>query len=268
MKKLIYKLRWFVKNQWGDPLAQRQILAILAKLLGEKPPAPTSNPPPTSTRTKSSGKVEMYLPICKIIGPKARTRGNYPKGYPEGAIVHWTGGHWDQSGEAAMAFQKKSGMCYFYIDQHGTIFQNFPLNRWGYHAGKSKWPGWGSSVSNRAVGIEVACAGTLNSKNQPSFKRTVPSDQVRVVGNKDNMQAGRYQKYTPEQEQALTKLILALKENNPDVFDLNLVLGHDEVSGKRGIGWNRKSDPGGSLSMTMDEYRAKLNKLYNQPTTT
>lgn len=266
MKQLIYKLRWFVKNQWGDPLAQKQALAILARMLGEKP---SSSPP--KVKPKADGEVDMFLPICKVIGPKAKTRGNYPKGYPEGAIVHWTGGHWDQSGADAMAFQRKSGMCYFYIDEKGTIFQNFPLNRWGLHAGDSKkypshWPEFGKYVSNRAVGIELACAGTLNSKNQPWFKRTVPADQVRVVGDKDNMQAGRYQKYTPAQEESLTRLLLALKANNPDVFDLNLVLGHDEVSGKRGIGWSRKSDPGGSLSMTMDEYRKKLISEYEKQT--
>lgn len=257
MKKLLYKLRWFVNNQWGDPLAKKQVLAIISKLLGEKPSLE-----PVKAPSSASDEVSMFLPICKVIGPKARTRGRYPKGYPEGGIIHWTGGHWDQSGKDAMAFQKKSGMCYFFIDDKGTIFQNFPLSHWGYHAGKSKWKLFGSSVSNRAVGIEVACAGNVDANNKTWFKRAVPSDQVRQVGSESNIQAGRYQKFNPAQEAALTKLLLALKENNPDVFDLDYVLGHDEVSGKRGLGWNRKSDPGGSLSMNMDDYRAHLKKLY------
>jgi hypothetical protein len=39
------------------------------------------------------------------------------------------------------------------------------------------------------------------------------------------------------------------------------VLGHDEVSGPKGLGWRRKNDPGGALSCTMSKFREKLKQL-------
>jgi hypothetical protein len=53
-----------------------------------------------------------------------------------------------------------------------------------------------------------------------------------------------------------------LKNNNPKIFDFDKVLGHHEVSGRVGLGYWRKIDPGGSLSMPMREYREYLKKLY------
>jgi len=55
-----------------------------------------------------------------------------------------------------------------------------------------------------------------------------------------------------------------MKRNNPDVFELKCVLGHDEVAGKKGIGYNRKNDPGAALSMTMTEFRNKLDEEYKK----
>jgi hypothetical protein len=50
------------------------------------------------------------------------------------------------------------------------------------------------------------------------------------------------------------------KKNNPNIFNEDYILGHDEVAGPRGIGKSRKQDPGGALSMTMTELRELVKK--------
>ncbi len=91
----------------------------------------------------------------------------------------------------------------------------------------------------------------------PNPRRDLPADQVRYVERFQNREAGWYHRYTPEQEQALTDLLLWLKTNAPAIFDFELVLGHDEVSP------GRKNDPGGSLSLTMPDLRARLVALHS-----
>jgi hypothetical protein len=206
-----------------------------------------------------------------------KTQGTYPSGYPQGAIVHFTAGGPD--GLNTVKGGIRNGFCFFVIAPDGNVLQNFELNRWGYHAGKSSHQKLGNSVSRFLVGIEVCNAGKLRQVDAGTFRpwfndpdhyrrnnepippgvpnpaRDFRADAVRFVERRHNREAGWYHKYTPEQEQALTTLILWLKQNAPGIFQLEFVLGHDEVSP------GRKNDPGGALSMTMPEYRAHLAAL-------
>ena len=205
------------------------------------------------------------------------TQGNFPSGHPQGAIVHFTAG--GPSGPNTVQGGIANGFCFFVIAPSGEVFQNFDLNRWGYHAGKSSHQKLGNSVSRFLVGIEVCNAGKVRQLDSSTFRpwfndplhyqqahepipagvpnptRDFKADAVRFVEQRHNREAGWYHKYTPEQEQALTTLILWLKNNAPDIFQFELVLGHDEVSP------GRKNDPGGALSLTMPEYRAHLQTL-------
>ena len=65
----------------------------------------------------------------------------------------------------------------------------------------------------------------------------------------DNQKRGFYHVYTALQEKTLVDTLFWLKDQSPEVFSFNYVLGHDEVSP------NRKSDPGAALSRTMPEFR-------------
>jgi len=210
-------------------------------------------------------------------GGTMNTRGAYPSGYPQGAIVHFTAGGPD--GLNTVNGGIRSGFCFFVIAPDGTVFQNFDLNRWGYHAGRSSHQKLGNSVSRFLVGIEVCSAGKLRQLDAGTFRpwfndpdhyrrrnepippgvpnpaRDYRADAVRFVERRHNREAGWYHKYTPEQEQALTALLLWLKQNAPDIFQIEFVLGHDEVSP------GRKDDPGGALRLTMPEYRAHLQAL-------
>lgn len=204
------------------------------------------------------GKKLLYYPAAVITQEKMPTQGTYKDGYPVGAIVHFTAGRslkGDSDAINTIRSGAASGYCYFCISSDGTVFQSFPLNRWGYHCGKSTWPGLGSSLSNKLVGIEICNAGKLDSSGKSWFGETYPDGKTRTVSNNDNQQAGKYHAYTPAQETSLINLLVWLKNNNPEIFTINNVLGHDEVSP------DRKNDPGGSLSMTMPQLRAHLKAL-------
>ncbi len=97
-----------------------------------------------------------------------------------------------------------------------------------------------TGMSRYCAGIEICSWGKRDEQ---------PGD--RYTAGVANQQAGFYQPYTPQQEQSLTRLIEWLKFECPE-FDIEWVLGHDEVSP------GRKNDPGASLSMTMPAYRKHL----------
>lgn len=216
-----------------------------------------------------------------VSNKRMKTRGRYRKGYPEGAIVHWTSGRSrsqemggrrnaktpKQQGEWAVgAAVDRGSFAYFVIDAEGRIHQNFPLNKWGYHAGSSSWKGLNGTVSDELVGIEVMCAGGLSKVGDGKFKSwfTKPElgdkyftqDEVRFLPRDNaNIKKGYYHKYTPEQEEALIDLLIWLEENGQGIFKFKYTLGHDEVSP------GRKTDPGGSLSQTMPEFRKTLSQI-------
>lgn len=212
--------------------------------------------------------MNTICPFARTEFPSARTRGAYSYGHPRGAIVHFTAGHPQQRLQDAIDWQVQKGYTYFVIDHEGHIAQNFPLTQWGYHAGDtqkypSSWPSLGFGVSDQCVGIEVCCPGKLTKHRAPNFSNTPYSESLcRQVAEEANREGGWYYKFAEAQESALIRLLLWLKSNAPDVFGFEHVLGHDEVSGPRGLGWRRKNDPGGSLSWTMDAFRVELAKRY------
>lgn len=184
--------------------------------------------------------------------------GTYSKGFPEGAIVHFTAGWRNQKPKDAISFANKNGHRYFFIAEDGTVVQQFDLTGYGAHAGTSKCPVTGrTAVSKYYVGIEVACGGRLEDADKDGqvddtyFKTNVPSDQMRtgVINNKWQKSLGTYEIFTPAQEASLIELLTWLSKNG---MKSEFIFGHDEVAP------DRKNDPGLSLSMTMDELRLKI----------
>lgn len=206
-KEQLFTIRWYVREKWGEESSKAEVLDLLGGLL--EPGATPQDRPSVS----KGGQKLLWCPFAERNFKKSRTAGSYAKGYPLGAIVHFT-------------------------------------------AGQSTWPGLGDRVSDDLVGIEIQCAGMLEKSGsvyKTWYGETVPASDVRTVAAQTaNQEAGAYQKYTAAQEDALIRLLTWLRENNPDVFSYDYVLGHDEVSPRR------KNDPGGSLSMTMPALRKKL----------
>jgi N-acetyl-anhydromuramyl-L-alanine amidase AmpD len=246
--------------------------------------------------TYPADEEKLYYPKAIRSDLKLRTRGDYKYKYPQGAVVHFTAGrgrnkkeggvknaatHLEMGKRSIASEASNQAYAYFIIDRSGNVHQNFPLNRWGYHAGESSWKGLSGSVSDELVGIEIQSDGKLQGYFQDSengtkydcpegklaawYTRTKSGDllfdkvtESRYSENNANIQKGWYHIYTPEQEEALLELLIWMKRNNPDVFNLNYVLGHDEVAP------TRKNDPGAALSMTMPEFRKKIDDEYKK----
>ena len=187
-----------------------------------------------------------------------KTNGKFAKGFPEGVVVHFTSG---SSLSGSIEFGKSKGYGFWGIARDGTIYKTHPLTEWGSHAGKSTWPNLGESLSSKLLGIEIDCPGIVTkegSKYKSWFGTSYSENEVRISEKKENIAKGAYVCFTTAQEESLVKLILWLKKENPTVFNLDYVLGHDEISP------GRKTDPGASLSMTMPDFRKHLHQLYSQ----
>lgn len=255
-RESLYTLRWHLRERWGSEEARAVSLDILGHLL--EPDAQPDVRPSLS----AEGQKLLWCPFADTSFPRARTMGSYRNGYPEGAIVHFTAGRHRPLADE-IQHQIDNRFTYFVINADGVIAQNFPLDSWGNHAGISHWEGLGSSVSSKLVGIELQNGGKLERVGnawKTWFGLSIPGSETRTIAKNtaNQQQAGTYQKYTAAQEESLIRLLRWLKTNNPDVFSLDLVLGHDEVSGPKGIGDWRKNDPGGALSMTMEDLRERL----------
>lgn len=218
--------------------------------------------------------IGLWYPAANRSAPM-HIRGTYDTGYPVGAVVHFTAGRserGDLDAVATMNDGRNNRYLYFCISTTGKIYQPAPLNKWGSHCGESSYPGLGTSLSNKLVGIEICRAGLCkktdrgyepwwNDEYPPnSPKRTYyTEDEVRLTAKAHNVtEAGYYHKYTPEQERSLHSLLLWLHQNNPAIFKIKNIVGHDEISP------TRKNDPGGAMSEFMHQLRDRITTLASQ----
>jgi len=213
---------------------------------------------------------ENSLELDKI---RLKTRGKYKNKFPEGAVIHYTAGRSrsedsrkkdiDQLALDHLKWQEgEQSYCYFLIDANGKVYQQFPLDEWGYHAGKSSWQTVKGSVSNEFVGIEVMNAGRVNKIDEDTYRawftvtergdRYYSKKDVRFSDSNENIKRGYYLKYTEKQEESLLNLLYWLFDKGDGIFKIKNIVGHDEVAP------TRKDDPGASLSMTMKELRRKI----------
>lgn len=290
-KELLWTARWTankIKSLNTDKKINdlaTDLVAIISELLQKPVPESAQKPEPARPDASIIADTPPAFPKIKPLKllwyPKALKRpdltmkavGKYPQNYPMGLVIHWTAGRFDKPtpNNAVQSIKQgiDNGYQYLCCDVDGAIIQTNPLNEYGYHAGESAWVIDGvkkSGMSQYLVGLEVNCAGKLERKGDKYFTwfdLEIPESEVRFVPvNKENIAAGYYHKFTYAQEAAIFNFCLWLKMNNPDVFNLDLVLGHDSCSGPEGIGHWRKTDPGGSLSMTTREFREMLKKQY------
>lgn len=203
-------------------------------------------------------KSSLWYLEAEITERKMKSQGKYKDLWPAGCVVHYTAGRYENGisdARSTQAWGLEQGYSFFVISSEGEVLQSAPLDSWGYHAGASSYPGLGSSLSSKLVGIEVCSPGRVEKVKggfKPWFNAIYSKEQVREVSGWAGVEDGYYVKFTDQQEQALIDLILYLRRGNPDVFSLDYVLGHYEVSP------GRKADPGGSLSMPMANFRDLL----------
>lgn len=245
----LWTARWATKA--GKPeVAYDEITKALVHIGAEK-----SSPDPLDETDigpipEATEKVITPPEFVVVKGVRFRDRGAYrtPSGQFEGLVVHYTvSGRTAKSAIGVVNYLASQGYGCMVMDEDGKIYipEGFDIFRSvGAHAGLSKWNGR-TGLNSYYAGMEI-CNWGRGSKVGP----------FRVSKAEDNIIAGTYQTYTPEQEFALTNFILWAEQKNKE-FKLSNVCGHDEARtayGKPGD----KQDPGGALSMTMPNYRKYL----------
>jgi peptidoglycan hydrolase-like protein with peptidoglycan-binding domain len=199
----------------------------------------------------------LYIPFAEIRRDMP-TAWTYPKGYPESAVIHWTAG---SSAEGSYSTLRTHGYPCLVIDKDGSIIQGFPLSRGGAHSG--------SYHHRKMIGIEVESEGKLTPVSngyKAWFGRILKQADVRFSEKDYNIFKGHYSRFTPAQMESLVTLLVWLKHNNPSVFSLDKIVGHDEAMieiGRPG----RKTDPGASLgaedkAFNMRDFRRMVSDFY------
>ena len=218
------------------------------------------------------GKGQTIIPFAIQMPKKMKTKGVYSNGYPKGVLVHTTEGQWEtlEHGKSVINDGANQGYAYLLNTAQGQLLQAHPVNQWGNHGGTSGWKSLVGAVSDDLIGIENLGPGRLTKQADGSFKtyfgKTIIPEKhgtPRFVTEKEyGCPAGWYLPFTQAQEENLVRTILWLYRNDPgNTFSMDHVLGHHEVSGIPGIGYWRKQDPGGALSMPMADFRERLKKL-------
>lgn len=201
------------------------------------------------------GSQKYDIPEMKMMDVEFDNQGEYltPTGKASGLVVHYTvSGRSARSALGVGRYMASKGLGCLIMDEDGIIYypRNWSRNRWlkrrDDHAGKSSWGGK-SSVSRYFMGMEICSWGAAGQQKGAD-------DIRRIAEQHDNQAPGLYQKFTARQEQALINFCLWQLDTNPE-FRIENIVGHDEVSP------GRKIDPGGSLSMSMPEFRQYLRAM-------
>jgi hypothetical protein len=233
------------------PKANNVMIAV-GKPLPDISESDPEGEPPERPSMGTPGQKRPWIKWASDIG-KITTQGLYPKGFPEGAVVHHTAGRTLAGDHKALTDGPYPCLI---IDRDGTLYQPMPLNRWGYHSG--------THHHRTHVGIEICGAGLLTKTNEGFrswFGQLYTPAEVRTVSGSRIPIPGHYHKFTSAQEATLIQLLLYLKNEAPDIFSFDRVIGHDEAMDSVGK-YKAKNDPGGSLSMTMPELRARLKREF------
>ena len=200
-------------------------------------------------------KPALWMPFAKKVA-LFKTK-KYPKGWPEGLVVHFTAGN--DNAEGTCDYLREKGYPCIVLAKDGSVLQGFPADQGGAHSG--------TEHHNYCVGIEIVNGGrltqTADGGGKTWFDKVIPKEQCRdFKGDGKTSVAGRYEKYTAAQEKILIKLCLWYKEQAPNIFSFDKIIGHDEACAVSGS-YGRKNDPGGALSMTMPEFRKHVKDLWD-----
>lgn len=206
-------------------------------------------------------QVKRYdVPVIIDVDVEVKTHGKYltESGQAKGMVLHSTAGRsaaGKQDAVNTLNDLAKKGLGCLVMDIHGQIYKakNQKLNEIAWHAGESAYLGH-KGLSRYTFGMEVGNAGKIDADGLTWFGTTIPVKNRRLIATKRaNQKAGTYHKFTAAQETAIRNFALWQLDVNPS-FEIDFNIGHDECSPER------KSDPGGSLSMTMPDFRAMIKK--------
>lgn len=169
-------------------------------------------------------------------------------------VIHYTAGSYKQNPESFLKNFVKRGLCTYFIDRDGRLYQQHDGFRCGYSVGNSIHPITKDKIKKKCIAVEIACPGKLEMKKgklRTWFNKIIPLNDARYISDieieKGYLEKGWWAKYKDSQEKTLSELIawhIALGVKKENIF------GHDAIRMPLG----KKKDPGGSLSMPVSEF--------------
>lgn len=163
---------------------------------------------------------------------------------PVGITLHYTA---DGSLQTAINSLRANNLAYhIIIDRDGSSHQCAPFTDRVYHAGKSVWLGY--KPNSYHIAISLVSWGKLVKKDAhwESWRGDIIPDAVERFN-------GHWQPATENQEASLYELLKHLINSG---IDPHHICGHDECALPPG----RKIDPGGVLTYSMREIRARFSE--------
>jgi hypothetical protein len=267
VKDILYNARWGISkgieeadysklDYAADKIVEAKALIIIQDSDFEEPDRPNKSEDDHIV-VEEIPNVKYTIPILKVVkGVKYKLRGNFKtnSGNFKAPTTHYTvSGGSEKSAISIVKYLAKKGLGAIVISHDGVgyIPEDFDFMKdVVYHAGSSSWNGR-NGVSAHCVGLEFCSWGKLNSKTR---KR---ANVIRSVEAKDNMKAGDYEAFTMKQENFWLNFHLWQADVNPE-WKTDWMNGHDEISP------SRKSDPGGSFSMSMPDARKLIGNIVDK----
>lgn len=167
---------------------------------------------------------------------------------PRGIIIHFTCSY---NMDNTVNWFKTNGVdIHLLVDKHAQVVQMVPFNKKAAHAGESEW-GKLEHLNNHFLGIEAINIGPLvyrKGQYYDCYDRVWRGETV----SKKMFGYNFWEPQSAAQVEATVAMCAVLcREYKIDVAN---VVGHSEVSP------GRKTDPGGTLPMSMDEFRKLVKK--------
>lgn len=253
MLDLLYTARWTANNK-GFPEADAGLTLAIDAVTTKKEAKPAAPAKPKPATPKENSNDKIWEPTFKVVkGVKFKTFAyRTPDKKADGLVIHYpVAGRTATNTQNVLRYMANNNLGCMCMDENGVIYIPEGFDIWKHaasHAGVSKH-GSRTSLTYYYMGIEVGSWGRSSTKNEAR-------GQVKQYKAKENIIAGWYQEFTPKQILELQNFCRWAKSKNPN-FKFENVVGHDELrawAGRKGD----KQDPGGALTMTMNEFRKSL----------
>jgi len=178
-----------------------------------------------------------------------------------GVCWHYDAGRLNNDPTGTLKWGAEQGYTFWALNPAGIFHSTTTLKEFGYHNGMYR--------HKNHIGVEINSPGLLTKVGDDFWpwyalkngvprlgEKPWPKDQIRYFEGSKTQVKGHYAKFSQEQEDAMFAFCHYLKEHCPK-FKIENVVAHDECMTEM-VWYGEKQDVGGSLSMTMEEFRARL----------
>lgn len=174
--------------------------------------------------------------------------GKFAKGDLDTVIIHFTAGASAQSSVDFLCKPSAKASAHLVVGRDGSVIQLVPFDTVAWHAGKSTY-GDRTGFNKYSIGIEIDNPGLLT-KSGDTYKtwfgrNVIPEDVIEAI-HRNQFEPTYWHAFTEEQIILIEQICRLLVEE----YNINLILGHEEISPKR------KVDPGPAFPL--DKMRERI----------